>query len=258
MQRLYTALKDKEGWTRDLIANPVITTATAVDLSEWLGPVRNQGNEGACTMFAGSGIAEWNFKKYKSLDVVLSPQFGYRLERNIEGDNNVDGGAQSRTMMQVLTGYGLCLEATDPYVDTGWNKPTTAAQIVEARKYRLGAYHRIPDLLTLKSVLASGYVASLAITVYTSFESDEVTQTGLVPLPGSNDVALGGHEIYAYGYDDAIKTASGTGGLKMRNSWGTDWGIAGDFILPYEYWPYVNDSWTAHLGAPWIPKQIAA
>jgi C1A family cysteine protease len=197
-------------------------------------------------MFAGSGIAQWHFNRFKNQRIVLSPQFGYRAERILEGDINVDGGAQSRTMMKVLCTYGLCLESSDPYNDQGWRNPTTNTQLLEARRYRLGAYHRVPDLATLKSVLASGYVASLAIQVFASFESEAVAQTGVVPVPNPHaEQFLGGHEVYCYGYDETQNR------LLCRNSWGVNWGSCGNFVLPYGYWPFVSDSWTCHFGRPW-------
>jgi hypothetical protein len=250
IQRLYTAIRDTPD-AADKIAAPDILLPPRADLSAWLPPVRDQGNEGACTMFAGSGILAWHYKRSLGKDLVFSPQFGYRAERILEGDIDVDGGAQSRTMMKVLTQYGLCLEASDPYVDTGWKNPTTLAQLAEARNYRLGAYHRVPDLQTLKSVLASGYVASLGIDVYESFESDEVAANGAVPMPKAGEQCLGGHEVYCYGYNDAL------GLLLCRNSWGADWGDHGNFSLPYAYWKFVSDSWTCHFGKPWGTATVA-
>ena len=256
MQRILNAIRDVFD-PRDKIASPAPTSNTSVDLGQWLPAVRDQGQEGCCTMFAGSGIMEWNYNRFKKQNLVLSPQFGYRAERIIEGDIAVDGGAQARTMMKVLTTYGLCLETSDPYTDTGWKNPTTLAQLAEARNYRLNAYHRILDLPTLKSVLASGYVASMSIEVYESFQMDSVMATGIVPVPEKGERLDGGHEVYCYGFNDGLKTNNGIGGMLMRNSWGKDWGIDGNFVLPYDFWPYVNDSWTAHLGAPWKPTNIA-
>jgi C1A family cysteine protease len=94
-------------------------------------------------------------------------------------------------------------------------------------------------------VLSSGYVASLAISVYESFESDAVAQTGNVPVPQPSEKNLGGHEVVACGYSDASRT------LIVRNSWDVTWGDKGYFYLPYDYWPYVSDSWIAHLGPAW-------
>jgi C1A family cysteine protease len=243
----YAAIPDKPD-ARDHLAappSPGAVIAAQVDLREWFPPIRNQGQEGACTMFAGTAILSWLYKRFKNQEYVFSPQFGYRAERIIEGSLDVDDGAQSRTMMAIMKDTGICLETSDPYVDTGWRTPTTHKQLSEAHLYRIGAYHRIVDLETLKSVLASGYVASLAIRVFESFESDAVAQTGMVPLPQPTEKNLGGHEVVACGYSDTSKT------LIVRNSWDVTWGDQGYFYLPYGYWPFVSDSWIAHMGPAW-------
>lgn len=245
MQRRYTAIADAQDSRDHLAAPQAATQPSFVSLGAWLPEVRDQGQEGCCTMFAGSGILAWHYNRFRKQALVFSPQFGYRAERILEGDVSQDAGAQSRTMMKVLCTYGLCLESSDPYSDQGWRNPTTNEQLAEARHYRLGAYHRVADLGTLKTVLASGYLASLAIQVYESFESQIVAQTGVVPVPNKNEACLGGHEIYAYGYDE-VKNQ-----LLCRNSWGPHWGNSGNFVLPYGYWPYVMDSWTCHFGRPW-------
>jgi C1A family cysteine protease len=56
-----------------------------------------------------------------------------------------------------------------------------------------------------------------------------VARTGVVPLPGAGETALGGHAVLAVGYDDA------EGRFLVRNSWGADWGQGGHFTLPYAY-----------------------
>lgn len=247
MSRRYTAIADTPD-SRDHLAMPRadrFALPAFVSLGAYLPDVRDQGQEGCCTMFAGSGILAWHFNRFRNQHLVFSPQFGYRAERILEGDVDQDAGAQSRTMMKVLCTYGLCLETSDPYNDQGWRTPTTMKQLGEARNYRMGAYHRVPDLATVKSVLASGYPASLAIQVFESFESDAVAQSGGVPVPENGERLLGAHEVYTYGYDETKNQ------LLCRNSWGVGWGNRGNFVLPYGYWPYVCDSWTCHFGKPW-------
>ncbi len=66
-------------------------------------------------------------------------------------------------------------------------------------------------------------------TVYESFESEEVTKTGIVPLPEASESVKGGHDVLAVGYDDSTRR------MKMKNHWGVSWGDKGYFYMPYAY-----------------------
>jgi hypothetical protein len=45
------------------------------------------------------------------------------------------------------------------------------------------------------------------------------------------------HDLVAYGWDAR--------GLRLRNSWGSDWGVAGDCWMPEEYVAHINGAWKA-------------
>ena len=59
--------------------------------------------------------------------------------------------------------------------------------------------------------------------------------TGDIPFPAAADYAVGGHAIVAMGYDDHRTIGEHEGALKIRNSWGREWGEDGYGWLPYEY-----------------------
>jgi len=65
--------------------------------------------------------------------------------------------------------------------------------------------------------------------VYSSFEGDQVAQTGVMPMPAPNEQVLGGHCVVAVGYDDMKQMVT------VRNSWGTGWGQSGYFEMPYAF-----------------------
>lgn len=252
MKRRYDAIPDRFDH-RDHVAmsSPPMTKFQSVDLRQWMPGIRDQGEEGSCTAFAGVRLLSWLTNRFTGKALEFSPQFLYRAERIIEGTRDEDSGAQSRTMVAVLRDTGCCLESSLPYSDKGWKTPTTQKQLAEAQLYRTGAFHRIPDLYTLRSVLSSGYPAALAIEVYESFESDTVSKTGRVPMPKHDENLLGYHEVVVAGMDEHSKH------LLVANSWGVDWGYEGYFWLPYEYWEFhVCDSWLAHLGPAWKATNV--
>jgi C1A family cysteine protease len=48
-------------------------------------------------------------------------------------------------------------------------------------------------------------------------------------MPGHHEKVVGGHCVVLVGYDDSHKQ------FIVRNSWGTGWGQAGYFMMPYQY-----------------------
>ena len=95
-------------------------------------------------------------------------------------------------------------------------------------------------LQQLQGCLASGFGFVFGFTVYESFESPTVAQTGEMPMPAPSEKKLGGHAVMAVGYDNASRM------MIVRNSWGTSWGEAGYFMMPYEFiiGPNCSDFWT--------------
>ena len=58
---------------------------------------------------------------------------------------------------------------------------------------------------------------------------EAVARTGNMPMPSRSEHVVGGHAVLAVGYDDAQSR------FRVRNSWGTDWGVTGYFTMPYAY-----------------------
>lgn len=96
----------------------------------------------------------------------------------------------------------------------------------------------------IKGCLANGYPFVFGFTVYSSFESEAIAQTGQVPMPGPNESVLGGHAVLAVGYDDSHQV------FIVRNSWGGTWGLKGYCTFPYAYLLDSNlsdDFWTVQV-----------
>lgn len=238
----------KYGWKRDkvdrrdfLITRYLGSLPAFVDLSSECTPIRDQKQEGACTAFASCGLMEFNRNKLKLEQEIFSPQFLYYNERVIEGTVDQDSGASIREILGALYKHGVCLESLWPYSEGMFTLPSIEA-VKNAMKYRITAYHRIiqaPQFLKTQLSIDEPFV--FGFDVYESFESPEVAKTGIMPIPGPNEQLLGGHEVLCVGYDDAKQM------YKVRNSWGTSWGLEGYFWMPYNYMHNQNlasDMWT--------------
>lgn len=246
--RRYGYLRDKPDF-RDLgmarLTRAKKTNPPKIDLEKLCGPVKDQGDLGACTAFAGTGMREFLWRrdsKSKAPPPVFSPLFLYYKEREMDGDISEDGGSYGRTCVKVLRETGVCLESTDPYLPYDFKRAPTEAQLDEAQKYRAGGYHRLNGVDDMKSCLASKYVFVVGFTVFESFERPGWTY---MPIPGKHEQVLGGHEVLFIGYDDE-KSA-----FKVRNSWGSSWGMSGNFWFPYEAaadFNILQDAWIQHLG----------
>lgn len=263
MTHTFSRVKDTPDYRDHIAAPPAIVLPSSMSLAPWLGPVKDQGQVGSCTAFAGTGLREFLYRKFYSYelsrsvqpnDFVLSPLWLYQMEREIEGTFGSDSGAQSRTIFKAMSKWGCLLEADDPYIEGNAETmldmdPTSFSK---AALYSKIAYHRVLDVPTLKSVIASGYATVIGIPVYDSFENDTVASTGKVPVPLNSEVSIGGHEMLVHGYSDLTQT------FMVRNSYGSSWGEGGNCIIPYNYFesPVVTrdggwDCWTAHIGRPW-------
>lgn len=245
----YNLVRDEPD-TRDFIysaAAPIITPPI-VDNSPYCSAVEDQAQTSSCTGNAIVGVVEYEENLEKETFVDLSRLFVYYNERSMEGDIAQDGGAQIRDGIKSVATLGICQESLWPFDDQHlYLKPTTEAY-ADALKHTALLYRRVNQTITdVEHVLASGHTIVVGISIYASFESDEVAKTGLVPMPDPHEECMGGHAVVVVGYDRPKRL------FKLRNSWGPAWGNAGYFFLPYDYLlnPQLgSDFWTiTKLGA---------
>jgi C1A family cysteine protease len=203
---------------------------SSVDLRPGCPSVYDQLSLGSCTANAIAAAIEFDRLKQKLPDFTPSRLFIYWNERAMEGTINSDAGAMIRDGIKSMAKLGACPESEWPYdIDKFMIRPP-AECYQNALLDRAVSYQRVARVLNqMKGCLASGYPFVFGFTVYQSFESDQVAQTGIVPMPSRNEQVLGGHAVLAIGYDDSQQR------FTVRNSWGLSWGMQGYFTMPYEY-----------------------
>lgn len=227
---------------RDLLYSaiaPKVKLPTKVDLRNECSSIENQGQLGSCTANALAGNLQFleiiNGQVYKD----VSRLFIYYNERAIEGTVGFDSGAMIRDGIKGLAKWGVCPELNWPYNITQFTRKPTAACYKEGLRHRITSYHRLQTLNEMFNCLADGFPFVFGFTVYESFESLRVAQTGIVPMPKKTEKTLGGHAVMAVGYDQKQKR------FIVRNSWGTQWGQEGYFTMPYAYLETLaDDFWT--------------
>src|SRR5208282_3687015 len=218
------------------------TQPTTVDLRPLCPPIYNQGNWGSCTAQAWSRLLEFielqdlrqkiqGPEIFTSTYTALSRLFFYYNERKINGTETADEGAQLRDGMQAASTWGVCPEDMWPYIQSDLFTSPTEQCYITAAQHKIVSAYRIEDgnLDEMKTCLAEGFPFVFGISVYSSFMSNIIAQTGNVIVPNQAENCEGGHAICAVGYDDSRDA------LICANSWGTDWGDKGYMFLPYDY-----------------------
>lgn len=199
-------------------------------------PVYDQGQLGSCVSNAVGAQAQF-FLMNK--DAAGNPKaklffpsrlFIYYFGRVIEGTVTEDSGMTIRDGIKILASRGICQEEKWPYVIPNFAvEPPKEAQD-QALKFEAMEYYRVSQ--TRKSIvgaLLKGYPVAFGFKVYESFESDEVAQTGEVPMPSVGETFLGGHAVTIWGYNQEKDY------FLVRNSWGKNWGLNGYFHMPVNY-----------------------
>jgi len=227
---------------RDLLYSaiaPKVKLPPKIDLRSECSSIENQGQLGSCTANALAGNVQFLEKINGQVYKDVSRLFIYYNERAIEGTVSVDAGAMIRDGIKVLAKYGVCPESSWPYDISKFTNKPTAACYKEGLKRRISSYRSLQTLNEMLNCLAEGFPFVFGFTVYESFESLKVAQTGIVPMPKKSERALGGHAVMAAGYDQKQKR------FIVRNSWGPQWGQAGYFTMPYAYIETLaSDFWT--------------
>lgn len=223
---------------------PGVALPALVDLRPNCPAVYDQGQLGSCTANSVSGLAEFLMMKEGHSAFVPSRLAIYYWERVIEGSVSQDSGASISDSLEVVSHNGCPHESLWWYDINKFTVKPNAKVVADAAKHKVTNYMQVDNtsMSAVQSCLATGYPITIGFTVYESFESNAVAQTGIVPMPKSNEQVLGGHAVLIVGYDNSKSW------FIVRNSWGTGWGAKGYFYMPYAYFTNSNlasYAWTA-------------
>jgi C1A family cysteine protease len=216
-----------------------------VDLRDtgYMPEIWDQGQLGSCT--AHGTLANYHYHvAAQGLDVPMRSRLAlYYAARALENHVDTDSGAQVRDAIKAIVSGGIDPESEWPYDIAKFAErppPDTDTAPHEALRY----FRVLPSRTRLLNRLAQGFPITDGMPVYSSMETEQVAQTGAVPMPRAGDQYKGGHCTLTIGYDlDATDADGNKGVLLKRNSWGTGWGQEGYFTIPLAYGNHLSDRW---------------
>ena len=183
-----------------------------------VSPIRDQGQEGACTGFAlSSAITLMNRLRHQKLDPpqttpTASPRMLYEMAKiNDEWPGEDYEGSSIRGALKGFYNNGACSDDVAPYKDGDKNWYLKVEHAKDARKLGLGAYYRLrPDIIDYHAALNEVGVIYVSAMVHRGWQN-----------PSKGDIkpshlTEGGHAFIIVGYDET--------GFLIQNSWGEDWG----------------------------------
>jgi C1A family cysteine protease len=218
----------------------------SVDLRPNDNPIYEQGELGSCQSQAAIGNAQFLEKKDGLPAFMLSRLELYYNVRVLQDTVKEDSGGSLRNCIKVLVKQGVCLEAIWPYIISKFKRRPNETAYEDGLKRVVKSYYALDGLEDMKDCLASGFPFIFGVAVYDSFLMDDVTETGIVPMPDPMiENFMGGHALMCVGFDDAKQW------FIFRNSFGTEWGDHGYGYIPYEYLSnpeLAADFWTIRRG----------
>lgn len=225
-----------------------VETAIRVDNRRYCSPIENQGSIGSCTAQAVAGLVEMYERVNRRRHTDASRLFLYWVARRLDGFVG-DTGAHVRTAMKALRLFGVPPERFWPYETKDFDLEPSAFAFTYAQSRQAITYWRLDvgrrtrdDILDLlKSVIMVKQGVVFGFRVY-----NYGNERGEFAMPTEGSVHVGGHAVMAVGYDDTYRIGDSVGAIRIRNSWGKNWGDNGYGWLPYDYVRrhYAWDFWT--------------
>jgi C1A family cysteine protease len=222
------------------------------DVRQWLPPIYDQLNLGACVAWMVKTLMATCYIKLGLSDPDLSALMLYYLARARAGELNLgDIGCTPRDALKAANKTGICLEALWPYIIELYNVKPPEACYQDAANHKILGYHIIEhDLRYMKACIADGFPYGVGIVIKENFPQDP----GIWDIPMPQGDELGGHAGVIVAYDDAVQK------FLFRSTWGVWWGSAGYATIPYAFMEnpeFTYEAWTVRLLAA-LPGSVPA
>src|SRR5690349_6802354 len=155
----------------------------STDLRAKCPPVYDQGALGSCTANAIAAAVEFDRMTQKLSDFVPSRLFIYYNERAIEGTVPIDAGAMLRDGIKPVASDGVCPAPERRYdIAKFTHKPSQTCYADATLNPAVSYQSTLQELSQRNGRLAGGYPFSCGSSVYDSFRSGAVRNTGHAPM----------------------------------------------------------------------------
>ena len=221
----YAQVKTSKGITHIMLQN----TSPTFSIASTKVPILDQGNIGSCVCNAFS----YNISNQTNNGISISRLFLYAICRCLDGTAlTQDDGTTIPTACAAIKNYGGTNESFWPYNNPNSLLLPSLPPWQQTKKFSKFTYVFLSqNVNSIKTCLQTFKVPIIfGIMLYSSFMSNNVTTTGIVPMPNTKKEKLeGGHCMNIVGFNENTQQ------FLCANSWGTNWGSKGYCFIPYAY-----------------------
>jgi hypothetical protein len=188
---------------------------------------------------------------------VASVCEGYCRAKEEDGEFNEDG-TYPKVLLEIARKEGICLEKTMPFSMMSKPLPKVPQKALEeALGYKIKGYSLVKTWDEVCHAISHYQPVLFAQIVTTSFYHPE--DGGFLCMPegtvdgGHATLGLAYNKNLSYTYKDGITLTSF---VKVRNSWGDDWGLKGHYFMSQKFFeghekdfnmPYVFEAYAIEL-----------
>lgn len=266
-----------------------------IDLSEFFTEIENQNPLSSCTAHTLVGLLEYFQKRsYGEVLAELSALFLFQQAQKLMPQTNIPiPGVSFFYTLNAFNKFGIAREAQWPFKSSNFDREPDELILNSAKEkgsfysenlalkfFRLDnpgnsnekSFDRDTLLKLIKNYLQAGFPLAFGFQTSDGCIQQAGGNQGNIPFPTDDeklqeDSLSRRHAVIAVGYDNGkeirnnIDQKVSKGALKIRNSWGSEWGNEGYGYLPYEYvlqrlardwWTFIQNKWveTGKFGLP--------